>query len=169
MTIFGNKSKSYSIKKLISYEILEEICENIGIEDLYQYFNKNYSLSQLLLALLGITNQNGKSSHAQNFVKDFIFTKLINQDLFEFVPTESWLEFYSENIETKLKDNEFRLLRRSGANSVMPFFVVGLYDECKMYGYGAGETVNIAKVMAKLDATRRYVGLSTSNSVLRIV
>ena len=95
--------------------------------------------------MLGITNQNGKSSHAQNFVKDFIFTKLINQDLFEFVPTESWLEYFSENIEAKLNNIEFRLLRRSGVNSVMPFFVVGLYDDCKMYGYGNFEKLNIIK------------------------
>ncbi|MEN2496563.1 MAG: 39S ribosomal protein L44, mitochondrial [Marteilia pararefringens] len=139
---------------------------NIDIDSQHEK-KPNYS-SQLLAFVAMLENR----EQQEKFLKEFFLTRLMNNDLLEYVsPLSEIIDEYNriENNECNFKKVEFRILRTCGSTSVMPLFVIGLFGDYRLYSYGCGETVEIAIEMSKIDFVRRFYKLQPERYILDLI
>ncbi|RWS08841.1 39S ribosomal protein L44-like protein [Dinothrombium tinctorium] len=156
---------------LMSDTVLADIASKIGCTQLILCNAINPSdevKAQVLRALIGALMKEKGEKHTEKFIIDFILTYINDQDIME-VWNLPQAEIALSNV---LKNNgiteyEPRLLRESGRNTIYACFMVGMYVDKKLIGFGSGETVSIAREMAAYDALRRMFKLTPASTLFK--
>lgn len=116
---------------------------------------------------------------AKSFVKDFLFVQLIDKDAFEIWNPQNPYDYLTNILKEKgITEIEPRLCNQSAINTILANYQVGLYSNKKLLGIGElflisfflvvinnyligffyigwGESIEIAKETAALDAIKR--------------
>ena len=105
-----------------------------------------------------------KSGHqkAEAFITDFILTYLNGADILEIWPLhELGLDINKYLTSKNQSPTEARILHQSAIGTLEGCYVVGIYQDQNLIGKSPGESPEIAKFMAELDAFRNLFALTT--------
>ncbi|XP_054155229.1 39S ribosomal protein L44, mitochondrial-like, partial [Oppia nitens] len=156
---------------LMSEEVLSDVAKWIGCIDLVlceDFPPKESSLAKTTLSIVGAIAEDNGVKKANNFVLDFILTYILNKDVLEIwqIPNP---KFQLRNIlnRQQLSEPEYRLLRESASGTIEACYVVGIYVDKQLIGSAPGETIELAKQMADLDALRNLFHLKTSQMLFK--
>lgn len=93
-----------------------------------------------------------KPERSQLFVKDFLLCQLNGKEVYDIWAPESPLDYLTSLVKSEI---EPRLCNQSATNTILANYQVGLYSQKKLLGIGWGESIQIAKETAALDAIQR--------------
>lgn len=93
---------------------------------------------------------------AKCFVKDFLLVQLIDKDIYELWDLKNPYEYLQSLLKQQgISEMEPRLCNESASNTILANYQVGLYSSRKLLGIGWGESIEIAKDTAAIDAIKR--------------
>jgi len=144
---------------LISDEVLAKISKSLGTTDIIltsEHPPSTETLANVLKAVVFALEQSSGIDRAHLFIRDFIITYLSEHDI-----NDLWEIKNPENVLASILEKEGRgpaeprMIGEAGKTTILAAFRVGLYSDRKLIGLGFGESINIAKEMAALDALKR--------------
>lgn len=95
-------------------------------------------------------------SRAQLLLKDFLLCQLNGKEIYDVWNPDSPLDHLTRLLKQRgVKELEPRLCNQSATSTILANYQVGLYNDKKLLGIGWGESVEIAKDTAALDAIHR--------------
>ena len=104
-----------------------------------------------MTALVGALAEDQTPKRAQNFVLDFILTYLVDKDLMEIweIPNP---RFHMKNILKRegLPAPEYRLLGQSGVGTIEACFVVGIYCNKELIGFGQSFSYFCSNILKRI-------------------
>lgn len=143
---------------LLNDEKLAYVAKHIGLTDLVlseEYPVEATTLSNTLKAVVSALEQSSGLPKTHKFIDDFIITQLNDLDVFDVWEPSDPYKYLTESV-LQGKTVEPRLCNQSAANTILANYQVGLYSEDKkLLGIGWGESVDIAKNTAAMDAIRK--------------
>ncbi|XP_012942058.1 39S ribosomal protein L44, mitochondrial [Aplysia californica] len=146
---------------LMMDETLSHIASHLGCEDLIlcQDFPVQPSvLSVTFKAVVGALEQAQGKERAEAFVRDFVLPQLIGKDLNEMWPLHNPMGLLVALLSlTGRGQPEPRLLWKSGSNTMMSLYWVGIYSNKQLISKAPGETVLIAEEMAAREAVKKVM------------
>lgn len=117
---------------------------------------ENSTLANTFKAVVEALRASQDLQRAELFVKDFVLTQLTGKDVYDIWSPDRPLEYLTELLKIKgITSFEPRLCNHSATNTILANYQVGLYNEKKLLGIGWGETIDIAKETAALNAIER--------------
>lgn len=144
---------------LISEEVLSHVCMHLGTRDLMlhpEYPAPKQVFADVLKAIVGAISKSANQIRAEQFVQDLILVQLIGKDVNELWDVVDPMGQLASILAREGRgEPEPRLLRKTGQNTIMACYEVGIYLNKKLIGRGPGETVEAAQEMAARDAIRR--------------
>lgn len=90
-----------------------------------------------MLSLIGALKHDVDEKHTTKFIIDFVLTYLYSID-----PMDVWkIENPENSVKSVLKFNqiddfEYRILRQTGINTILPSYLIGVYVNKKLLGFG---------------------------------
>ncbi|CAG2115206.1 unnamed protein product [Medioppia subpectinata] len=156
---------------LTSDEVLADVAKWIGCIDLVlceEFPPNETTLANTVRALIGAAAEDHTIKRAENFILDFVMTYLLDKDLLEIwdIPNPRF-NLNAILSRERLPAPEYRLLRESAAGTIEACYVVGIYVDKQFIGSAPGETIEIGKQMAELDALRRLFRLQASEVLFK--
>ncbi|XP_038053823.1 39S ribosomal protein L44, mitochondrial-like isoform X2 [Patiria miniata] len=156
------------------------ICEHLTRQELLVYIGRHLGVTDIILcadfpiphevastalqAIVGAIVQDTGAQKAGLFVRDFILSHLVDKDINELWPITNPMGLLVEILEREGRAlPEARLLRQVGTSTIMPLYMVGVYSDKKLLGWGPGETLAIAEEEAARVALKHVFG-TTENS-----
>lgn len=101
----------------------------------------NATLAATMLSLIGALQHDTDEKHAQKFIIDFVMTYLNSVDILDI--WDVWeVRKPSLLVGQILATNgyrdrfEYRVLRETGANAILPSYLIGIYVNKKLLGFG---------------------------------
>lgn len=156
---------------LLSNRVLSKIAKNLGAKDLILSAESTPSeeaLANTFRAIVAALAESSGDQRANSFVRDFVCTELSQFDWAELWQVENPYQQLQELCATaKMAQPEPRLIGQCGANTLLASYNVAIYSDKKMIGSGFGETVDIAKSQASLDALRGLYKIRTHQQSIR--
>lgn len=144
---------------LLSDDVLADISKHLGTTDIIlssEYPPSTATLANVFKAVVYALELSSDKGKATLFIRDFVITYLSGKDI-----NELWTIRDPENTLASIleKDGkrkpEPRIVAEAGKNTILSAFQVGLYSEKEFLGIGFGETVNVARESAAVDALKR--------------
>lgn len=88
-----------------------------------------------MLSLIGALNHDTDEKHTRKFIIDFVLTYLYPIDIMDIwnVDQNMLKDILNRN---GINNFEYRLLRETGANTIIPSYLVGIYCNKKLLGFG---------------------------------
>uniref|UniRef100_T1KY58 Large ribosomal subunit protein mL44 n=2 Tax=Tetranychus urticae TaxID=32264 RepID=T1KY58_TETUR len=151
---------------LCSNQTLSHIGGYIGCKDLIMsplIDPTEEMIANSVKSLIAVLDETKGSKQCEKFIIDIILPYLHDKDLLAI-----WDPVDPENKVRKILQNdglpdfEPRLMRETGRNTIFSCYIVGLYVNKNLIGYGPGETIQVAQEMAAYDALRRFFNLTVS-------
>ncbi|XP_038123876.1 39S ribosomal protein L44, mitochondrial [Cyprinodon tularosa] len=147
---------------LISPSVVCYVARNLGIEDLTmsaEYPVADDVMGSTFMAVVGALEESSGAERAAFFLRDFLLTQLIGKDLFDMWTVVNPMGLLVEELTKRnLPLPEPRLIRSTGASTVLPLYFVGLYSDTKLLAQGPGETLVGAEEEAARVALRKLYG-----------
>lgn len=147
---------------LSSPAVVTYVARNLGIEDLTmsaEFPVPDDVLHSTFMAVIAALQESSGSERAGLFLRDFLVTQLIGQDLFDmWTVVDPMGLLVDELTKRNLPLPEPRLIRAAGASTVLPLYFVGLYSDKKLLAQGPGETLVAAEEEAARVALRKLYG-----------
>ena len=92
-----------------------------------------------MLSLIGALKHDTNEKQAIKFIIDFVLTYLYSLDLMDIWQIENPDKILKTILSTNKLDNskfEYRLLRETGSNTIIPSYLIGFYCNQKLLGFG---------------------------------
>ncbi|CAG5136119.1 unnamed protein product [Candidula unifasciata] len=143
---------------LMKDETTSNIAQHIGCKDLIlseDFPVSQSTLSLTLKAVIGALLKDKGQEQAERFIRDFVLTQLVGKDInemWELINPMGLLIAYL--VLSGRGEPESRLLWKSGANTIMSLFWVGIYSDKQLIAKSPGETILIAEEMAAREAIK---------------
>ncbi|KAF6031690.1 MRPL44 [Bugula neritina] len=135
---------------LMSTGKLAHVGKHLGITDLILYD----------VPLVSLINEEQGEERACAFVRDFIITQLIGEDIDAIFPITSAMTRLVGLLEKKGQGEPIsRLLEHCGQATAVSCYFVGIYSDNELIGKAPGETLEIAEEMAAHDALMSLYGI----------
>lgn len=156
---------------LTTDEMLAHVAKHLGVIDLVkatEYPLETKTLADAFKAIVAALSFSNDLSRAQLFVKDFVISQMNGKDVYDIWNPEKPFDYLVNLLKDRgVKEIEPRLCNESAANTILANYQIGLYDtsDKKLLGIGWGESIQIAKDTAALDAIQRIYG--NSNNLLQ--
>ncbi|XP_022085881.1 39S ribosomal protein L44, mitochondrial-like [Acanthaster planci] len=148
-------------------ELLVHVGSHLGLRDIILcagFPTPPEVASSALQAIVGAILQDTSAERAGLFVRDFLLSQLVDKDINELWPITNPMGLLVELLEREGRaPPEVRLLRQVGTSTIMPLYMVGVYSDRKLLGWGPGETLAIAEEEAARVALKHIFG-TTENS-----
>lgn len=153
---------------LLSQDVLQDIARWIGCYDIIlsaELPPSGEKMAESIKALVAGIDLDFGVDKARNFVIDFILTYIHDKDIFD----DIWkipepIAVLKMILRNDKSEYEPRIMFHTGINTIESCFVVGIYANKKLIGYGPGETLKIAETSAALDCLQRLWGLKESRA-----
>ncbi|GFR57735.1 39S ribosomal protein L44, mitochondrial-like [Elysia marginata] len=146
---------------LTTDEMLAHIAKHIGCEDLIlseEFPVLASTLSTVFKAVVGALFNDKGQEQAERFVRDFVIPQLIEKDINELWHITNPMGLLKAVLALSGKEEpEPRLLWKSGANTIMSLYWVGIYSDREFIAKSPGETVSIAEEMAAREALKKIM------------
>nr|CAI5862016.1 unnamed protein product [Callosobruchus analis] len=144
---------------LTTEEILGSLGRDMGLKDIVltnEFPVETKTLSDVFKAVVAALEKSSGLEKAEKFVHDFVIAQMNGKDVYDiWNPTEPY-KYLTTLLNAKgITSIEPRLCNESAKNTILACFQVGLYSNKKLLGIGWGESVEIAKETAALDAIQR--------------
>lgn len=155
---------------LTTDEMLAYIARHIGCEDLIlsaEFPVASSTLSTVFKAVIGALFNNKGQEQAERFVRDFVLPQLLEKDINELWHIVNPMGLLKAVLSLSGKgEPEPRLLWKSGANTIMSLYWVGIYSDQEFVAKSPGETVLIAEEMAAREALKKIMKTEDSRAPL---
>ncbi|XP_046734679.1 39S ribosomal protein L44, mitochondrial [Diprion similis] len=149
---------------LLSEEILAKVSIQIGTKDLIlseDHPVQPETLVNTFFALVAALARSSDAVHTSFFVRDFLIATLSDKEILSiWTPSHPFQTLDAILNREKRGPADFRLTAQTGVNTVLAAYQVAVYSDQQFLGIGAGETVQVAKNIAALDALQRMFGIS---------
>ncbi|KAF2882792.1 hypothetical protein ILUMI_23304 [Ignelater luminosus] len=160
---FQNKYLPDVVNALQSYltseSMLSHVASHMGVKDLIlsaDFPVEKSTLSNTFKAVVAALRQSTDEKRATAFINDFLICQLNGKDIFDVWDLSNPYEYLLRVLKEKgYSEVEPRLCNQSAANTVLANYQVGLYSNKKLLGIGWGESIEIAKDTAALDAIQK--------------
>ncbi|XP_067015421.2 large ribosomal subunit protein mL44 [Anabrus simplex] len=153
---------------LMSVELLAHISSGIGTKDLIlssDFPPEPLTLANTFKAVVAVLLESSGTKQAGRFVLDFVVTHLSGVDVNDIWHPEDCIKTLADILSREGRSEaEPRLLGEVGRNTVLAAYHVGMYVDKELIGKGVGETIDIAKEMAALDALKKMFCTTDSMS-----
>ncbi|KAM9468662.1 large ribosomal subunit protein mL44 [Clarias gariepinus] len=150
------------VSHLTGSEVMCHVARNLAVEDLAmtaEFPVPDDVLCRTFFAVIGALEQSSSSERAGLFIRDFIGTQLIGKDLFDMWNVVNPMGTLVDELSRRGESlPEPRLIQSSGASTVLPLYIVGLYCDKKLLAHGPGETLSAAEEEAARVALRKLYG-----------
>lgn len=148
---------------LLRTDLLCHIAKHLGIIDVTQckeFPIPEEILKTTFLAVVGAIYEQNGTERAGAFVRDFIITHLIGEDLYELWNPDDPMGLLMGVLKDEgLPPPESRLIREAGKNTYTPLYMVGVYCNQELLGWGPGESLDVAEKEAAAVAVRNKYGI----------
>ncbi|GFO42737.1 39S ribosomal protein l44, mitochondrial-like protein [Plakobranchus ocellatus] len=155
---------------LTTDEMLAHISKHIGCEDLIlseEFPTSSATLSTTFKAVVGALFSDKGRERAEQFVRDFVLPQLIETDINELWQIVNPMGLLKAVLVLSGKgEPEPRLLWKSGANTIMSLYWVGIYSDKDFIAKSPGETILIAEEMAAREAIKKIMKTEDSRAPL---
>lgn len=95
------------------------------------------TLAKTMLSIIGALKHDTDDKHATKFIIDFIMTYLYSIDIIDIWEILDPEKHVKTILNTNgIKDFEYRLLRATGTNTIIPTYLIGVYCNKKLLGFG---------------------------------
>ncbi|EFA05348.1 large ribosomal subunit protein mL44 [Tribolium castaneum] len=141
---------------LTTVDMLAHVGLHLGLKDIVQTAEfpvENETLADTFKAVVAALEVSQGQERVQLFVKDFLLSQLNGKDVYDVWAPDSPLDYLRSLLPKQ--EIESRLCNKSAVNTILANYQVGLYCNKKLLGLGWGESVEIAKDTAALDAIQR--------------
>ncbi|KAK9753147.1 hypothetical protein QE152_g3579 [Popillia japonica] len=141
---------------LITTEMLAHVATHIGLKDIIlcaDFPVEATTLANTFASIVAALEISSGKERAEKFINDILVVQLNGKDVYDLWKLNDAFGY----LKTMLKDKDIepRLCNQSGASTILANYQVGLYSNKQLLGIGFGETINIAKHTAALDAIQR--------------
>ncbi|KAL0267102.1 UNVERIFIED_CONTAM: hypothetical protein PYX00_009455 [Menopon gallinae] len=156
---------------LTSVETLEHISRNLGTE--YIILSADYpptaeTHAKTFQAIVGALAECQGVERANLLVRDLVVTQFSGKDINDYLMIDDYFKTLKMIAERDgLGEPEPRIICRSGTNTVLANYHIGLYCNKKLIGHHAGENLDQAIQMAAFDALKRMFHTTDSAKPLR--
>ncbi|RZC40427.1 39S ribosomal protein L44, mitochondrial [Asbolus verrucosus] len=144
---------------LTTEEMLAHVARYMGLKDIVltaEFPVADSTLADSFKAVVAALTMSQDLKRAQLFVKDFLLSQLTGKDIYDIWNPDKPLEYLKSLLQQKgIDEIEPRLCNQSATNTILANYQVGLYNNRKLLGIGWGESIEIAKETAALDAIQR--------------
>lgn len=103
----------------------------------------NDKLAATMLSLIGALKHDTDEQHTRKFIIDFVLTYLNSVDILDHFVWDVWeVRKPSLLLGQILRTNgyhdlfDYRVLRETGANAILPSYLIGIYVNKKLLGFG---------------------------------
>lgn len=152
------------INYLCSNEMLSHVGKCIGLKDIIltkEFPVTEETLSNTFKAVVAALKHSDDLNRAEKFIADFLLVHLNNKDPLDVWNCDKPVEHLNELLEKRgIKGIEARLCNESAKNTILANYQVGWYSDKKLLGIGWGESIDIAKDTAALDAIRNLYNIN---------
>ncbi|KAF7699786.1 hypothetical protein HF521_002744 [Silurus meridionalis] len=152
------------VHHLTGPEIVCHVARNLAVEELAmtaEFPVPDDVLRGTFFAVIGALERSSGSERAGLFIRDFLVTQLIGKDLFDMWKVVNPMGILVEELSRRGASlPEPRLIRSSGASTVLPLYFVGLYCDKMLLAHGPGETLSAAQEEAARVALRKLFGFA---------
>jgi len=160
---FQNKYAAEAVDAIHAYLITEAMLSHVGshmgVTDLIlsaDFPVDKSTLADTFKAVVAALKRSTDEQRAEAFVNDFLICQLNGKNLYDLWDLKNPYEYLLQLVREKgYSEIESRLCNQSAANTILANYQVGLYSDKKLLGLGWGESVEIAKNTAALDAIQR--------------
>ncbi|KRT79666.1 hypothetical protein AMK59_8799, partial [Oryctes borbonicus] len=138
---------------LMTTEMLSHVASHIGLRDIVlcsDFPVEDITLANTFASIVTALEVSSGKERARKFVKDILVAQLTGKDIYDLWKVDDAFGYLK--LVLKDKDIEPRLCNQSGVSTILTNYQVGLYSNKELLGIGFGETVDIAKHTAALDA-----------------
>ncbi|KAB0791559.1 hypothetical protein PPYR_03359 [Photinus pyralis] len=163
-TTFPDEIVEALCNHLVNNTMLAHVAYHLGTKDIVltaEYPAEASTLADTFRAIVAALHRSTGEDRAHLFVKDFLLCQLNGKGIFDIWdpknPYEVLKQLAQENGVTEI---EARLCNESASNTILANYQVGLYSEKKLLGIGWGESIEIAKDTAALNAIHRIYNLA---------
>ncbi|XP_071848251.1 large ribosomal subunit protein mL44-like [Apostichopus japonicus] len=144
-------------------ELLSHIAKHLGIGDVIQCEDFPVPAEDLkitFLAIIGAIFEQHGAERAGAFVRDFVISHLIGEELYDIWGPEDPMGLLVRLLEEDGRSPpESRLLREASKNTYTPLFMVGVYSNKELLGWGPGESIEVAETEAAAVALKNLLGI----------
>ncbi|XP_044261320.1 39S ribosomal protein L44, mitochondrial [Tribolium madens] len=144
---------------LTSVDMLSHVAVHLGLKDIVltsEFPVENETLADTLKAVVAALKESQNQERAHLFIKDFLLSQLTGKEIYDIWTPDSPLAYLTSLLSKKgVTEIEPRLCNKSATNTILANYQVGLYNNKKLLGIGWGESVEIAKDTAALNAIQR--------------
>ncbi|RUS81014.1 hypothetical protein EGW08_011219 [Elysia chlorotica] len=155
---------------LTTDKMLAHIAKHIGCEDLIlseEIPVMESTLSTAFKAVIGALFNDKGQEQAERFVRDFVLPQLIEEDINQLWHIVNPMGLLKAMLSLSGKgEPEPRLLWKSGINTIMSLYWVGIYSDKEFIAKSPGETVLIAEEMAAREAIKKIMKTDDSRAPL---
>ncbi|XP_002732100.1 large ribosomal subunit protein mL44-like [Saccoglossus kowalevskii] len=127
---------------LTDVEISCHIGRNLGVYDLIRYPEFPHPeeiIQKTFFAVIGSLLQDKGADRTGIFVRDFILAQLIGKDINRFWDILDPMKRLSDYLETQKQElPESRIIRQSGASTLVAMYIVGVYSNKQILGFAPG-------------------------------
>lgn len=90
-----------------------------------------------MLSLIGALRHDIGEQHATRFIIDFVLTYLYSIDVMDVWEIENPERLVRSILKTNnIEDFEYRILRQTAINTILPSYLIGVYCNRKLLGFG---------------------------------
>lgn len=148
---------------LMRTTLLSHIAKHLGIGDIIQckeFPVPEEDLKMAFLAIVGAIFEQHGAERAGAFVRDFVMAHLIGEELYDIWQPEDPMGLVTKILEQgELPPPESRLIREASRNTLTPVFMVGVYSDKRLLGWGPGESIEVAETEAAAVALKNLLGI----------
>ncbi|GJQ78077.1 hypothetical protein Trydic_g2419 [Trypoxylus dichotomus] len=151
---------------LMTTEMLAYVASHIGLRDIVlcsDFPVEDTTMANTFASIVAALEISSGKERAEKFVKDILVAQLNGRDIYDVWKLDDafgYLKFMLKD-----RDIEPRLCNESGVTTVLANYQVGLYSNKELLGIGFGETIDIAKHTAALDAIQRIYNKHNPSSL----
>nr|CAG4646587.1 EOG090X0DYO [Macrothrix elegans] len=155
---------------LASTETLEKIGKGIGLGDImlcadFPCLPETYAKS--FKALVAALEVSSGEERAKVFVQDLVLTQIYGMDVNELWTISNPVGILSDILKREGRgEPEFRLVKKTGSNTILAVYHVAVYSDKQFIAEGAGENLDVAQEMAARDALKRFFRTEDSMKAL---
>lgn len=147
------------VNHLMSQKTLAHVALHMGLKDIIlcsDFPVEEVTLADSFKAIVTAVEASSNKERIEIFIRDFLVSQLNGKDIFELWDLRSPYKYLKTLAKEKgLSELEPRLCNESASNTILANYQVGVYCNKKLIGIGWGETIEIAKETAALDAIKK--------------
>ncbi|XP_012275119.1 39S ribosomal protein L44, mitochondrial [Orussus abietinus] len=156
---------------LLSTAVLAKVSSHIGTKDLILSAEHPIAIDTLATTFFALVSALTRSTdvvHAGVFVRDFLIALLAEKDLTEIWCPNNPLEILNSILARENRQPaEPRLVGQAAATTLLATYRIALYSNKQFLSIGFGESIEVAKEIAALDALFRLFKLNRGDQPIK--